>query len=206
MLSSLLGKTSNLRQYLPASEADGDTTDDTHICRVLRAYYEKEKGVPRPDWLPRDPKDSTPAAYGQMGGGGRNNVSNLFADTSSPEPQQPATQSLRQNRPGGGARMGGLQRREPAGSPDGPYAPQQLSSYRDGSYQSAPAPSQPMLSAADRLKLKGKNFAGRSGSTSPSLGAQSGSNLRPPGGNQRQASYESGRADYLERSGQRGYR
>lgn len=194
-----------LRQYYPAGETDGDTTDDTHICRVLHAYY-KEKGGETPTWLPPDPKDSTPVAYGQMGGGGRKNVSNLFADTSSPEPQQQVTQSLRQNRPGGGARNGGMQRRELAGSSEGPSAPRPLPSQLGGSYQSALAPSQPMLSAADRLKLKGKTFAGRSGSTSPSLGAQSGSNLRPPGGDQRQASYESGRADYLERGGRREYR
>ena len=191
------------RQYT-AGETDGDTTDDTHICRVLHAYY-KEKGGDKPTWLPPDPKDSTPAAYGQMGGGGRNNVSNLFADSSSPGPQQPVTQSLRQNRPGGGARMGGMQRREPAGSSDGSYAPRPLPSQLGGSYQSTSAPSQPMLSAADRLKSRNR-FLGGSGSTSPVPGAQSGSNMRPPGGNQRQESYESGRQDYLERGGQRGYR
>lgn len=192
-----------LRQYYPAGETDGDTTDDTHICRVLHAYY-KEKGCETPTWLPPDPS-APPAArlqqYGQTGG---NKMSSLFDDNRSqqtaPPPQQP--QSLRQH----GARVAGISRREQPGSSDGAYAPRPLPSQLGGSYQSALAPSQPMLSAADRLKLKGKTFAGRSGSTSPSLGSQSGGNLRPPGENQRQASYESGRADYLERGGQRGYR
>ena len=57
--SNLLTKTSsqisNLRSTLLYSEADGDTDDDTHVCRVLRNYY-VEKGRPFPPWLPPDPK------------------------------------------------------------------------------------------------------------------------------------------------------
>ncbi|KAF4511234.1 hypothetical protein G6O67_003051 [Ophiocordyceps sinensis] len=57
--SNLLTKTSSqissLRATLLPSEADGDTDDDTHVCRVLRNYY-ADKGRPLPPWLPPDPK------------------------------------------------------------------------------------------------------------------------------------------------------
>ena len=59
-LSNLLTQTTSrynsLRRTLLSSEEDGDTEDDTHICRVLRAYY-TEKGRPFPPWLPPDPND-----------------------------------------------------------------------------------------------------------------------------------------------------
>jgi hypothetical protein len=62
-LSSLLTQTSskynNLRRALTSSETDGDTEDDSHISRVLRAYY-TEKGRPFPEWLPPDPKAPPP--------------------------------------------------------------------------------------------------------------------------------------------------
>ncbi|KAJ9641991.1 hypothetical protein H2199_005206 [Coniosporium tulheliwenetii] len=45
----------SLRRNLLSSEEDGDTEDDSHISRVLRAYY-TEKGRPFPPWLPPDPK------------------------------------------------------------------------------------------------------------------------------------------------------
>ena len=58
-LSSLLTTTTSrynsLRRTLLSDENDGDTEDDTHICRVLRAYY-TEKDRPFPSWLPPDPK------------------------------------------------------------------------------------------------------------------------------------------------------
>lgn len=54
-------KISNLQRSLLNSEADGDTEDDTHICRVLRSYY-LEKGRPFPGWLPPDPKAPPPVA------------------------------------------------------------------------------------------------------------------------------------------------
>ncbi|KAF1827513.1 uncharacterized protein K489DRAFT_301019, partial [Dissoconium aciculare CBS 342.82] len=72
-LSNLLTHTTSrynsLRRTLLSSEDDGDTEDDTHICRVLRAYY-VEKGRQFPQWLPPDPNDRksiTPQPSGQSG-------------------------------------------------------------------------------------------------------------------------------------------
>ncbi|POR36970.1 Uncharacterized protein TPAR_02828, partial [Tolypocladium paradoxum] len=63
--SNLLTKTSSqissLRSTLLASDADGDSEDDTHVCRVLRNYY-ADKGRPLPPWLPPDPKAAAAAA------------------------------------------------------------------------------------------------------------------------------------------------
>lgn len=62
--SNILTKTtsqiSSLKSTLLSAEADGDTEDDTHVCRVLRNYY-VDKGRPRPGWLPPDPKAANQA-------------------------------------------------------------------------------------------------------------------------------------------------
>lgn len=50
---------SRVKDAVFASEADGDTEDDTHVCRVLRNYY-TEKGQAFPAWLPPDPKAPPP--------------------------------------------------------------------------------------------------------------------------------------------------
>ncbi|KAK4550832.1 hypothetical protein LTR36_000412 [Oleoguttula mirabilis] len=70
-LSNLLTQTTSryntLRRTLLSNEDDGDTEDDSHISRVLRAYY-TEKGRPFPPWLPPDPNDRraiTPQPYAQ---------------------------------------------------------------------------------------------------------------------------------------------
>ena len=59
-LSNLLTQTTSryqsFRRTLLSNEDDGDTEDDSHISRVLRAYY-IEKGRPFPPWLPPDPND-----------------------------------------------------------------------------------------------------------------------------------------------------
>jgi len=58
LLTNTTSKYTTLRrQLLPLSsdERDGDTEDDTHVCRVLRAYY-TEKSKPFPGWLPPDPR------------------------------------------------------------------------------------------------------------------------------------------------------
>jgi hypothetical protein len=84
---------------------DGDTPDDTHICRVLRKRY-KDKRLP--GWLPRDPKAPHIApvqvvlspnvgdSYGQFDKQHGDNksgpdFSKLFGDT--PKSTQEATQS-----------------------------------------------------------------------------------------------------------------
>lgn len=52
-----------LSRNLLNSEADGDTEDDTHVCRVLRQYYTTEKPTAGfPAWLPPDPKAAPPVA------------------------------------------------------------------------------------------------------------------------------------------------
>jgi hypothetical protein len=49
LLTNTTSRYNNLRQKLLDSDADGDTEDDSHISRVLRAYY-TEKGRPFPQW------------------------------------------------------------------------------------------------------------------------------------------------------------
>ncbi|KAL1306413.1 hypothetical protein AAFC00_005118 [Neodothiora populina] len=55
ILTNTTSKYNTLRANLTSSETDGDTEDDSHISRVLRAYY-TEKGRSLPTWLPPDPK------------------------------------------------------------------------------------------------------------------------------------------------------
>lgn len=179
----------SIRQNLLPSENDGDTDDDTHLCRVLRAYY-TEKGRSFPAWLPPDPKAPTPVViqpvYAQSSVGARyGGLQNQGAASggalsslwdSQPQSQQAVPQSFRQGR---GA-MGG-------GSPaprQNPFARQQnlelqvqarpLPSQRAGSYQTAgggafgrgaagdtPPGSSSGVSAQDRLKKKlGQGRAG----------------------------------------------
>ncbi|ELR08757.1 hypothetical protein VC83_00325 [Pseudogymnoascus destructans] len=175
-LSNLLTTTStryaSLRNLLPAGEADGDTPDDTHICRVLRAYY-IEKGGAFPPWLPPDPKAAPPpqvqqqnygapvgAGYGNLANAGSsgNKLTSLWdnkASSGSPAPL-PVNQSLRQGRPGGSPALragGGMQR----GQQQQEYvAARPLPSQRDGSYQNSPAlqPTTSAGSAQDRLKQR----------------------------------------------------
>ncbi|KID61344.1 major facilitator superfamily transporter sugar, partial [Metarhizium hybridum] len=64
ILTRTTSQISSLRSTLLASENDGDTEDDTHVCRVLRNYY-GDKGRPLPSWLPPDPK-APPAPAAQQ--------------------------------------------------------------------------------------------------------------------------------------------
>ncbi|CAK4034719.1 Hypothetical predicted protein [Lecanosticta acicola] len=154
-LSNLLTHTTSrynsLRRTLLSSEDDGDTEDDTHLCRVLRAYY-TEKGRPFPGWLPPDPNDKraiTPQPYAQQSGyftsaggksqysgvqnqgGQRGSLSDLWDPPSTPQnngPMQP--QSLRNAR---------RPMNPPAAQSSSNLAPPQarpLPSQRAGSYQS----------------------------------------------------------------------
>jgi len=61
LLTTTTSRYNSLRRTLLSDEADGDTEDDTHITRVLRAYY-TEKGRSFPQWLPPDPKKSATAS------------------------------------------------------------------------------------------------------------------------------------------------
>ncbi|KAF7196838.1 hypothetical protein HII31_01756 [Pseudocercospora fuligena] len=163
-LSNLLTHTTSrynsFKRTLLSSEDDGDTEDDTHVCRVLRAYY-SEKGRPFPPWLPPDPNDKraiTPQPYAQQGnyfggtagkspyghvqnqGGQRGSLSDLWDPPSAPAnnaPMQPT--SLRNaRRP---------MNQPPANMSSGNLAPPQarpLPSQRAGSYQTQGMPQQQM--------------------------------------------------------------
>lgn len=66
--SNILTNTTSRITNLLGSEADGDTDDDTHVCRILRQYY-TENGRPLPNWLPPDPKAPPPAPIIQQNSG-----------------------------------------------------------------------------------------------------------------------------------------
>ena len=185
-LSNLLTQTTtrynSIKGRLLPSEDDGDTEDDSHISRTLRAYY-TEKGRPFPPWLPPDPKDNrsiTPQPYAQPSSGYFNSyggksqyapVQNQnqagqrrsLSDLWDPQPQQSAApvqpQSLRNAR----RPVPGLQ---PTSNPSSTLAPRPLPSQREGSYQSVVSqqsgrssfeptpPSSSAGTAQDRLKAK----------------------------------------------------
>ncbi|KAL6807338.1 Sec1-binding region of Mso1 domain-containing protein [Trichoderma sp. SZMC 28013] len=196
--SNLVTKTSsqisNLRSTLLSSEADGDTEDDTHVCRVLRNYY-TEKGRPFPNWLPPDPKAPPPqmtqavyaqsqvgSRYGGLGGPqqpGAGGLSSLWDNGPAQPPQPQIPQSLRAGRPAT-TQPGTSTRDELLGR--GAQAP------RAGSY-SGPGPA-PAGSAQDRLKQR----LWGTRTTSPSSSNGNGPFQPPPGGgsagHQSQGSYE----------------
>lgn len=60
MLTSTTSRYNNLRRSLLSDESDGDTENDSHVSRVLRAYY-TEKGRQFPEWLPPDSSRPQPA-------------------------------------------------------------------------------------------------------------------------------------------------
>ncbi|KAK5172541.1 uncharacterized protein LTR77_002661 [Saxophila tyrrhenica] len=154
LLTSTTSRYQSIRRTLLSNEEDGDTEDDSHISRVLRAYY-TEKGRPYPQWLPPDPNDrravtpqpqltSTSSYLSSITGakssyapvqnqaqqqpGGRSSLSDLWDPPaqSQPAPMQP--QSLRAGRRPVAA--------APAPSNPGGLAPRPLPSQRAGSYQS----------------------------------------------------------------------
>lgn len=164
LVSTASSKVSNLQRSFLNSETDGDTEDDTHVCRVLRTYY-TERGKPFPGWLPPDPKAPPPVAavysqpasqvgarYGaaasnggqaqQQGGGG---LSSLWDKTPAPQQQQQEVQSLRNRgrnappamRGSGDTRQNPFQNSDPMGGQGGGGRDERpLPSQRGGSYQS----------------------------------------------------------------------
>ena len=199
LLTTTTSKYNTLRRTLLSDEADGDTEDDTHLCRVLRAYYQ-EKGRPYPHWLPVDPKAplAAPTQFvssqsgrqpnqQQMGRGAGGGLNDLWDAPQQPQqPQEPA--SLRQRAQGRGG--GGRQLGRPG---QGTYSPEPqaqgrpLPSQRGGSYQSAssfggrPAEPSPPPSAGsgttaqERLKARlwgsgrSNSSPGSSANTSPAV-------------------------------------
>ncbi|KAG8669113.1 hypothetical protein FPOAC2_08429 [Fusarium poae] len=196
--SNLVQKTSSqissLRQNLLSGEQDGETEDDTHVCRVLRGYY-TEKGRPFPSWLPPDPKapaqqpvqpmmtpqGQRPGAQGQQQHAG---LSSLW-DNGPQQQQQQAPQSLRA---GGGRTPASLQ---PGG---GDVSRRPLpSQQRGGSYQntggqfgrpetaSVPPGGAATGGGSAQDRLRQRLWGGGSRTTSPQAGSQG--PFQPPAGN-----------------------
>ncbi|KAI5865558.1 Sec1-binding region of Mso1-domain-containing protein [Durotheca rogersii] len=175
--SSIVGATTSKLSNLLGGEADGDTEDDTHVCRVLRSYY-TEKGRPFPGWLPPDPKAPPPVAavysqpsqvgsrYGGLAQPPQGGLSSLWDNNPASQPQD--TQSLRRGR---GA-PASIRNNDPRNSPFRNSDPmigreevqvRPLPSQRAGSHQnvggygkdSGPAPTGSSGSSAqDRLKQR----------------------------------------------------
>ena len=149
ILTNTTSKYNTLRRNLLSDEVDGDTEDDSHLCRALRAYY-TEQNKAFPPWLPNDPKRSaslqsttsftsslrqqssqqTPTINAPQGGG-RGGLSDLW-DTPGQRQASPQPQSLRVRAQD---RSGSYQGRAQAG--DSLAAPRPLPSQRAGSYQSS---------------------------------------------------------------------
>ncbi|KAL1607409.1 GTPase activating protein [Nothophoma quercina] len=191
LLTNTTSRYTNLRRQLLSDENDGDTEEDSHISRVLRAYY-TEKGRPFPQWLPPDPRAPQPQPAQQfvssagrqqgqaapMGRGG--GLSDLW---DSPTPQQQAQQPLSLRR-GAGASGGGRPLQGRMGNSLTPEPQNQgrpLPSQRAGSYQSSLGgrqgadPSPPPsagggMTAQDRLKQR---LWGSGRSTSPAQSTSS---------------------------------
>ena len=176
ILTNTTSKYNTLRRNLLSDEVDGDTEDDSHLCRALRAYY-TEQNKAFPPWLPNDPKRSTSVqstttftsslrqqssqqtpTINAPQGGGRGGLSDLW-DTPGQRQSSPQPQSLRV-RPQ--ERSGSYQGRAQGG--DSLAAPRPLPSQRAGSYQSTASQQQqgsdatPAASsggtAQDRLKAR----------------------------------------------------
>ncbi|GAB7350248.1 hypothetical protein MBLNU459_g0898t1 [Dothideomycetes sp. NU459] len=213
ILTNTTSRYNSLRQTLISSEADGDTEDDSHISRVLRAYY-TEKGRQLPPWLPPDPRrtassQSVPTPFtsslrtassqsvGQSGGqGGRGSLNDLWDQpTQSAAPQQPM--SLRRQAAERGGSSYQVRSQETLQPP--PQA-RPLPSQRAGSYQTQMSQQQQQQSqqsdpysqqgsgpggtAQERLKARLWG-GGRSASPTPSAGSGTGAPASPNLGQQR---------------------
>ncbi|KAK4138687.1 hypothetical protein BT67DRAFT_370035 [Trichocladium antarcticum] len=59
LLTNASSNITKLQRTYFGGESDGDTADDTLVCRVLRGHY-TEKGQAFPGWLPPDPRAPPP--------------------------------------------------------------------------------------------------------------------------------------------------
>jgi len=185
LLTNTTSRYNSLRRTLLSDEADGDTEDDSHICRVLRAYY-TEKGSQLPQWLPPDPKraaslsntssftsgllSSSQAQPNPVASASKGTLSDLWDSPSRQQaPQQPT--SLRRQAP----RNMQSRAQEPLAPPQArPLPSQRASSYQSQLAAQARPPSEPSPpqssggggTAQDRLKAKLWG-AGRAGSPTP---------------------------------------
>ncbi|KAG5970746.1 hypothetical protein E4U55_001476 [Claviceps digitariae] len=209
ILTRTTSQISSLRSTLLSSEQDGDTDDDTHVCRVLRNYY-SDKGRVLPGWLPPDPKASVVpqalyatslqqqqigARYGGLGAGGPGaggaaGLSSLW--DSAPgggggQQQQQQQLSLRTGRGGrggvgmGGGGGGGL---SPGGMGMGmgreDVQARPLPSQRAGSYQGVGVPSSPAGTGSAQDRLKQRLWGG--GRSASPLQTGNGPFQPPPSG------------------------
>lgn len=162
LLTTTTSKYTSLRRALLPDENDGDTEDDSHITRVLRAYY-VEKQRPFPPWLPPDPRSpysqpqpqlpqnnygnlQRPGMPGAAGSAGRRGgaLSDLW---DSPSDRQPKAQpsSLRSSGRAPVASAGRGERFNASGGASSrlqPVGGRPLPSQREGSYQRAAASEQ----------------------------------------------------------------
>jgi len=215
LLTNTTSRYNNLRRQILSDEADGDTEDDSHLSRVLRAYY-TEKGRPFPQWLPPDPKapQAAPAQFAssslrqqgqapQMGRGG--GLSDLWDNP----PQQQAQEPLSLRRPAAGGRGARPLQGRPMGNSLTPEPQSQgrpLPSQRAGSYQSSlggrpPAEASPPpsagtgsgTSAQERLKAR---LWGRSQSPAQRGMSSESVNSNPASPRYEQSAPQGGRAPY----------
>ncbi|CAL3966123.1 unnamed protein product [Diplocarpon coronariae] len=176
LLTTTTSRVASIRQNLLPSENDGDTEDDTHICRVLRAYY-TEKGRSFPAWLPPDPKAPPPVVvqpvyaqsnvgsrYGglQSQSGGSSSGFGSLWDKQPAQQVQAQPSSLRQGRGQAGAGRNpftSVSQQRPA------VEARPIPSKMEGSYQStgfgrSEAQAGPGLTKQERLAGRlGKGFA-----------------------------------------------
>lgn len=218
LLTNTTSRYNNLRRQLLSDEADGDTEDDSHISRVLRAYY-TEKGRPFPQWLPPDPKTPQPAPaqfvsssgrqQGQQAPIGRGGGLSDLWDNPAPQQQSQEPLSLRRTAGGRGSGSRPLQGRAGMGhslTPEPQIQGRPLPSQRAGSYQStsgarpqaepSPPPSAGAgTSAQDRLKAR--LWGGRSGSPAPRESNDSSASA-PSSGRYDRPSQQGGRPPYQD--------
>ncbi|AEO63370.1 uncharacterized protein THITE_2108511 [Thermothielavioides terrestris NRRL 8126] len=197
LLTNASSNISKLQRTYFGGEADGDTDDDTLVCRVLRAYY-AEKGQPLPGWLPPDPKAPPPpqpvyaasqgagSRYGGFGGQGQQQpgagggLSSLWDNSSSNN-----SAGAGQQRQG---QFGGNRNPFAAGAGDAGQRPG-LAGQRAGSYQPPGSGRSDALSPAGtgssgvsaQEKLKQRLWGG-SRTTSPSPGGP----FQPPAAQRQQ--------------------
>ncbi|KAM0324109.1 hypothetical protein ACHAQA_008301 [Verticillium albo-atrum] len=195
ILTNTTSQLSSLQSRLLQSENDGDTEDDTHVCRVLRAYYTQEQR-PFPGWLPPDPKAPPPVApvyaqpqvgarYGAAaaGGAGQPNGQASLSSLWDRNPAQQganAPQSLRQGRGGQQQQQAPPQRLSPfaqGGGDDRPAPGGRTGSYQSGSVYSqgssnAPAAAAPAGGGSAQDRLKQRLWGGGARTTSPAAGSQ----------------------------------
>lgn len=177
VLTSTTSRFASIKDKVMPNENDGDTEDDTNICRALRTYY-TEKRQAYPAWLPPDPRapQQVPVqpVYAPVGSGyGKGpaesgQLSSLWG-SQPPSQSQPQPQSLR--RPP----MGAQQRSNASVNPSAEVRPRGLPSQNGNSYQNAyqssstnPNSEKP-LSASAALKAKMRQRTASPANAAPAM-------------------------------------